>query len=160
MKIESREGRKKLSIVPMGLNKEKPIIPSVKTLGYFQFGREYYEMASPLLPCRSGIDSSPLILSSIEEERKKIRQRGRAVFCLSVCASVLNWWQIDAKHLRGRGGVRAGIDGGRLQLAFRKKSCQWTCRGGCPQFLGQADLTGFAPGFNRFFESLGHPDWV
>ena len=43
-KIESREGRKKLSVVPMGLNKEKPMVPSVKTLGYFQFGPEYYEM--------------------------------------------------------------------------------------------------------------------
>ena len=45
MKIESREGRKKLSVVPMGLNKEERIVTSVKTLGYFQFGPEYYGMA-------------------------------------------------------------------------------------------------------------------
>jgi hypothetical protein len=32
----------------------------------------------------SGIDSSPLILSSIEEERKRMRQRERQVFCLSL----------------------------------------------------------------------------
>jgi len=44
VKLASREGRKKLSTVPMGLNKEKPMVPSVKTLGYFQFGPEYYEM--------------------------------------------------------------------------------------------------------------------
>jgi len=45
MKIESREGRKKLSVVPMGLNKEERVVPSVKALGYFQFGPECYEMA-------------------------------------------------------------------------------------------------------------------
>jgi hypothetical protein len=45
VKIESREGRKKLSVVPMGLNKKERILPSVKTLGYFQFGPEYYEIA-------------------------------------------------------------------------------------------------------------------
>jgi hypothetical protein len=43
--IESREGRKKLSVVPMGLNNEERKVPSVKTLGYFQFGPEYYEIA-------------------------------------------------------------------------------------------------------------------
>jgi hypothetical protein len=43
--VESRGGRKKRSAVPMGLNKEERILPSVKTLGYFQFGPEYYEMA-------------------------------------------------------------------------------------------------------------------
>jgi len=36
----------KLSVVPMGLNKAKRIIPSVKTLGYFQFSPQYYEMTS------------------------------------------------------------------------------------------------------------------
>jgi hypothetical protein len=45
VKIESREGRKKLSVVPMGLNKKERIVPSVKTLGYFKFAPEYYEMA-------------------------------------------------------------------------------------------------------------------
>jgi hypothetical protein len=39
VKIESRRGRKNLSVIPMGLNKEKPMVPSVKTLGYFQFDR-------------------------------------------------------------------------------------------------------------------------
>jgi hypothetical protein len=38
----------------------------------------------------SGIDSSPLILSSIEEERKRMRQRECAVFYLSLYASALN----------------------------------------------------------------------
>jgi|GEM_PF-2974817 len=37
MKIESREGRKKVSVVPMGLNEEERIVPSVETLGYCQF---------------------------------------------------------------------------------------------------------------------------
>jgi hypothetical protein len=41
--------------------------------------------------CRSvsGMDSSPLILFWIEEERKRMRQRERAVFCLSLYASAL-----------------------------------------------------------------------
>jgi hypothetical protein len=41
IKIESRQGRKKLSVVPMGLNEEERRVPSVKTLGYYQFGPEY-----------------------------------------------------------------------------------------------------------------------
>jgi hypothetical protein len=45
MKIESGEGRKKRSVVPMGLDKEECLIPSVKTLGYCRYGTEYYEMA-------------------------------------------------------------------------------------------------------------------
>ena len=39
----------------------------------------------------SGIDSSPLILSSIEEERKRMRQRECEVFCLSLYASALKY---------------------------------------------------------------------
>jgi hypothetical protein len=39
----------------------------------------------------SGIDSSPLILSSIDEERKRMRQRECAVFCLSLYASALKY---------------------------------------------------------------------
>jgi len=35
VKIESRQGRKKLFVVPMGLNKEKRIVPSVKNAGLF-----------------------------------------------------------------------------------------------------------------------------
>jgi hypothetical protein len=57
VKIESREGRKKVSIVPMGLNKEERIVPSVKTPGYFQFGPEYYEMAKPSLPARPWLEA-------------------------------------------------------------------------------------------------------
>ena len=45
VKIESRQGRKKLSVVPMGLNKEKRIVPSVKNAGLFSIP-EYYEMTS------------------------------------------------------------------------------------------------------------------
>jgi hypothetical protein len=39
----------------------------------------------------SGIDSSPLILSSVEEERKRMRQREREMFCLSFYASALKY---------------------------------------------------------------------
>jgi len=53
VKIESREGRKKLSIVPMGLNKEERILPSVKTPGYFQFEAENTRLASTLIPAKS-----------------------------------------------------------------------------------------------------------
>jgi hypothetical protein len=37
----------------------------------------------------AGIDSSPLILSSIEEERKRMRRRECEVFYLSLYASAL-----------------------------------------------------------------------
>jgi hypothetical protein len=40
VKIESRGGRKEFSVVPMGLNKEKPMVPSVKTLRYCQSDRD------------------------------------------------------------------------------------------------------------------------
>jgi hypothetical protein len=37
------------------------------------------------------IDSSPLILSSIEEEKKSMRQRECEVFCLSLYVSALKY---------------------------------------------------------------------
>ena len=36
------KGRKKLSVVPMGLNETGADISRLKTRGYFQFGAEYY----------------------------------------------------------------------------------------------------------------------
>jgi hypothetical protein len=39
----------------------------------------------------SDIDSSPLILFSIEEERKRMRQRECDLFCLSLDASALKY---------------------------------------------------------------------
>ena len=46
MKIESREGRKKLSIVPMGLNKEERMSPALKRRAIFNWDRNIYEMAN------------------------------------------------------------------------------------------------------------------
>jgi hypothetical protein len=43
VKVESREGLKKRAIVPMGLNKEKRIMPSVKTLVIGEFGQPEYQ---------------------------------------------------------------------------------------------------------------------
>jgi hypothetical protein len=37
VKSEPGEGRKKLSVVPLGLNKKGQKCPALKTLGYFQF---------------------------------------------------------------------------------------------------------------------------
>jgi len=49
VKIESREWTKEtLCHPPIGFNKEERIGPSTKTLGNFQFGAGYYEMAKPL----------------------------------------------------------------------------------------------------------------
>jgi hypothetical protein len=58
VKIESREGRKKLSVIPMGFNEEKRTAPSVKTLGYFQLGSEYYEMPGMCLAPRALVHAS------------------------------------------------------------------------------------------------------
>ena len=145
----------------MGLNKEERIIPSVeKHWAIFNSAGNIMRWLRPftLLQRYRLLTFNPLLDRRGEEKDPAARARG--VLPLG-CASVLNCWQIDAKSLRGRGGVPAGIDGGRrLKLAFREKSCQRTSRGGDPQFFGQADLAGFAPGLNRFFESLGHSHWV
>jgi hypothetical protein len=51
------------------------------------------ELRAYLDECGSayGIDSSPLILSSIEEERKKMEHRECDMFCLSLCVSLLKY---------------------------------------------------------------------
>ena len=54
METESREGRKKLSVVPMGLNNEERKVPSVKTLGYFQFGPGLGDLVGPV-PAQKGL---------------------------------------------------------------------------------------------------------
>jgi len=45
VETKSREGRKKLSVVPLGLNKEERLVPSVKTLGYFRFEANIMRLA-------------------------------------------------------------------------------------------------------------------
>jgi glutaryl-CoA dehydrogenase len=58
----------------MGLNKEGRILPSVKTLGYCQFGPEYYEMASWY--CMSSLDYYA-IKELVTDEERAARDRTR-----------------------------------------------------------------------------------
>ena len=76
----------------MGLNKEERIIPSVeKHWAIFNSAGNIMRWLRPftLLQRYRLLTFNPLLDRRGE---KKIRQRGRAVFCLSVCASVLNCW--------------------------------------------------------------------
>jgi hypothetical protein len=52
VKIESREGRKKLSVVPTGLNKEEAYCPALKRWAIFNSDR-----ARSLLKRRSGFET-------------------------------------------------------------------------------------------------------
>jgi hypothetical protein len=68
----------------MGLNKEECVIPSVKTLGYCQYGTEYYEMAGRALENQNALQTDqvflPVLILVLDTENKSRTERGREGF--------------------------------------------------------------------------------